>query len=162
MDLRHDPTLAFAPSSGIAPHGCYGAATPSVKAFFNRLRRVPLEAWARCAERASYPEPLFADVAPLPTSAELVQLQLEHDARARLDDVMSTMPDVARRIGQRIDINLAVAERIASRRAVARMRKVARVAAFALAARPALSGEEFERLYRPFSALISPADLPVS
>ena len=53
--------------------------------------------------------------------------------------------------------DLASIDGIAPPGAVARMRRAARLAACAVAARPFLSPAEFERLYRPFRMLIPPA-----
>jgi hypothetical protein len=80
-------------------------------------------------------------------------------ARARLREAMEAMPDVVRLIRRRIDGELTVCDGIAATAAVVRMRRAARLAACAIAARPALSTAEFERLYRPFRTLIPPQDL---
>ena len=156
MDPRHDPTTPFATTEADVVPGRFGSATESVKLFLNKLRRIPLEEWARCAEPDPRLEPA-ADAAP--SLAQLRELERDDEARNRLHAVMESMPEVASRIKHRIDTSLAVAESFASRATVARMRRVAREAAYAVAARPSLTASEFERLYRPFSTLISAADL---
>ena len=162
MDLRHDRALAFAPAPSLTPHTRYGEATVPVKEFFFRLRRVPLAEWLKCAEGRPCLEPALADVDVVPSLAQLQDAQRDEAARVRLTEIMESMPNVVRRIRQRIDADLAVAERIAPRAAVAAMRRVAGVAACAVAARPHLTPDEFERLYSPFVAQISPADLQTS
>ena len=146
-------------------HGWYGAMTPQVAAFLERLRRIPAEAWATAADR----DPHIA--APADASSDdgqramqfLRDLETDQLARARLRDVMESMPDVVRRIRRRVDEDLTVLDGIASKVSLSRMRRSARLAACALAARPHMSATEFERLYRPFRTLIpleelTPAD----
>ncbi|HEU4563246.1 MAG TPA: hypothetical protein VFS05_01310 [Gemmatimonadaceae bacterium] len=140
--------------------GWYGEMSGPVIAFLTRLRRIPMGAWSRTAE--ADPLTLADDAVPAATNPALQLLRDEEAdrmARARLSEVMETMPDVVRRIRRRIDSDLTVLDGIAASTAVTRMRRAARLAACAIAARPALSAAEFERLYRPFLELIPPQDL---
>jgi hypothetical protein len=143
----------------------YGAMTGQVNGFFGRLRRVSADAWvdSACADphTAMRSADLVAHLAdePLGFDPEYVADQL---ARARLRDIMDTMPSVVRRIRMRIERDLTILDGIVAPAALARMRRAARLAACALAAEHMLSHEEFERLYRPFLGLIPPADLTVS
>lgn len=135
----------------------FGEATPYVVAFFRRLRRIPVGAWSQQA--ASDPhaaKPRMTDTA-IPAIERTPDAVADSAARARLREIMDTMPDVVRRIRQRIDHEVAVVDRMAPRATIARMRRATRLAACAIAARPWLTPDEFDRLYRPFAEII-PAD----
>jgi hypothetical protein len=145
-------------------HGWYGEMTPQVAAFLERLRRIPAEAWATAADRDPHIAPADAATDDGQRAMQFLRdLETDQLARARLRDVMEAMPDVVRRIRRRVDEDLTVLDGIASKVSLSRMRRSARLAACALAARPHLSVAEFERLYRPFRTLIpleelAPAD----
>lgn len=128
--------------------GRYGAMTGQVQAFLAELRRVPMDAWRQAAETDRH---MNAVAGPSDQADDPDRL-----ARARLRQVMDTMPDVVRRIRGQIDGEMSVLDGIAPPPDVARMRRAARLAACSLAARPQLSPEEFDRLYRPFTSLIPP------
>ena len=149
-----------APAAGTAG-AWYGTMSSQVISFFHHLRRVPIETWLRFADADPH---VAGDERPRDTSlTPAVQLLLESQAdrlaRARLREVMETMPGAVQRIRRRIDDELAAIEGIAPAHAVTRMRRAARLAACAVAARPSLSPAEFERLYRPFRMLIPPGAL---
>ena len=137
----------------------YGVMSAQVISFFHHLRRIPIETWHRFADAdphvAGDERPREAGLTP--ALHLLLEAQADQMARARLREVMETMPGVVQRIRRRIDDELAVIEGIAPALAVARMRRAARLAACAVAARPLLAPAEFERLYRPFRMLIPPA-----
>lgn len=142
----------------------YGPMTPQVVAFFSRLRKVPAEAWAAAAAHDAHINVHEGTGRPgdeAPVGDVMYDLEADQMARANLRQAMETMPDVARRIRHRIDDDLSILDGIASRTATARMCRAARLAALALAARPMLSAEDFERLYRPFDNLIPRVTLPV-
>jgi len=134
----------------------YGATTAQVLAFFGQLRRVPIGAWCQLAENDPHLLPA-EEAEPHATAIELArETQADRQARAHLREVMETMPNAVRRIRNRIDRDIGVLEGIASPTSVRRLRRAARLAACAIAARPLLSPSEFARLYRPFAELIPP------
>jgi len=139
----------------------YGATTAQVLAFFGQLRRVPIGAWCQLAEN----DPHLLPIDELERQMAAVDLareaQADRQARAHLREVMETMPNAVRRIRNRIDREIAIIEGIASPTTVRRLRRAARLAACAIAARPLLSPSEFARLYRPFAELIPPTAIEV-
>jgi hypothetical protein len=152
------PATIPAPSPDRAPASSdwYGAATGHVVAFLGQLKRVPVQAWHYAAQ--SDPHIEGGEASPDDTAWGAANAAFDTDAdraaRARLRDAMETMPHAARRIRRRIDHELAALEGIVSATAVTCMRRAARLAACAVAARPLLSADDFARLYRPFEALI--------
>ena len=156
--LERRSGAAPAASAAFATPAWYGAMSNQVIGFFHQLRRIPIEAWYRFADADPH---VAGDERPRDSSLTpaiqlLLESQADQMARARLREVMETMPGVVQRIRRRIDDELAVIDGIAPPAAVARMRRAARLAACAVAARPFLSPAEFERLYRPFRMLIPP------
>lgn len=135
--------------------GWYGAASAHVARFLHRLRCVPANMWMQAAEgerldaSAEVPGTLRGVI-----TEQLLQEQADYAARSRLHDVMESMPVVAKRIRRRIDQDLAVLEGIVPAGAMRRMRRAAHLAAFGLAAQPALGPDDVARLYRPFEQLI--------
>jgi hypothetical protein len=139
--------------------GRYGAMTAEVTAFLTRLRRTPADAWSRSA---AADEHVVAKVRPgsaAPPAERREEAREDRLARARLRVILDSMPMVARRVRRRIDEELALLDGIATVGMLTQMRRAARLAAFALAARPLLTDEEFARLYRPFATLIPPDEL---
>jgi len=139
----------------------YGAAGAQVIAFFGRLKRVPIAVWHRSAQADPHigaREPGAADEAPAAVRT-LREEQADQVARARLRDAMETMPGVVRRIRRRIDQEMAIVDGIATPETVTRMRRAARLAACAVAARPLLTPDDFARLYRPMADVIPPHEL---
>ena len=138
--------------------GELGPMTPAVARFLQRLRRTPADAWLR---QAAADEHIASKLRAGTAAASLAERRAgsleDRLARARLRDIMDAMPAVARRIRQRIDEELSGHDGIATVGTLAQMRRAARLAACALAARPMLADDEFARLYRPFASLI-PAD----
>ncbi len=134
----------------------YGATTAQVLAFFGELRRVPIGAWCQLAENDPHLLP-FEERERQTAGMDLPGgAQADRLARAHLREAMETMPNAVRRIRNRIDREIAIIEGIASPATVRRLRRAARLAACAIAARPLLSPGEFARLYRPFAELIPP------
>ena len=120
-----------------------------LREFFTRLRKVPLSAWIDAA--VPYADTRGEDdFESEPTSV----------ARARLRAIVDRMPAGLTLAKARVQDYAAVAEGFAPHGVVSRMRRVALTAALALIARPHLSQADFERLYRPFSALIPVDELP--
>lgn len=137
----------------------FDMAAAQVAAFFGQLRRVPIGTWCRLADadpHITVPRAGAGWLSPTtdPASEGLAEEQADRVARARLREVIEGMPSVARRIRRRIDNEIGVVAGIAPPEMVSRMRRAARLAACAIAARPWLSPEEFARLYRPFAELI--------
>jgi hypothetical protein len=124
----------------------YGATTAQVLAFFGQLRRVPIGAWCQLAEN----DPHTLTVSEMERQMAAVDLARETQAdtlaRAHLREVMETMPSAVRRIRNRIDREIGILEGIAAPATVRRLRRAARLAACAIAARPVLSPGEFARL----------------
>lgn len=139
-----------------------GTLSAEVTTFLGRLRRIPADDWFRAASADGHIRAKLQpnDIAvPLPTRRR--DAREDQLARARLRDVMDRMPAVARRIRRRIDEELTILDGIATVGTLTQMRRAARLAACAIAARPFLSAEDFERLYRPFDSLIPASDLAV-
>jgi hypothetical protein len=139
----------------------YGATTAQVLAFFGQLRRVPIGAWCQLGENDLHLLPgdeLERQMAAMDLACEA---QADRVARAHLREVMETMPNAVRRIRNRIDREIGIIDGIASPATLRRLRRAARLAACAIAARPALSPGEFARLYRPFAELIPPTAIEV-
>ena len=159
--IEHTATTA-ASSSGCTPlwNAWYGPQTPLVIAFFGRLKRIPAAEWHRVAAADPHVgvRESTAATPPDPT-AYLREAQADLVARAHLREAMDVTPGVARRIRTRIDQELAILDGIAAPAMVTRMRRAARLAACALAAKPLLPAEEFERLYRPLAEVIPPRTL---
>lgn len=157
--MEHATTPAAHPADGTPVWSdWYGEHTKQVIAFFGQLKRVPIAVWNRCAEADPHigaREP-GAGAAPPDAVLTLLDAQADQAARARLRDAMETMPGVVRRIRRRIDQEMTILDGIASDETVPRMRRAARLAACAIAARPLLPPEDFARLYRPFAELIPP------
>ena len=139
----------------------YGATTAQVLAFFGQLRRVPIGAWCQLAEHDPHLLPLDELKRHMAAMDLVRETQADRLARAHLREVMETMPSAVRRICNRIDREIGIIEGIASPATVRRLRRAARLAACAIAARPALSPGEFTRLYRPFADLIPPTAIEV-
>ena len=137
----------------------YGATTAEVSAFLGRLRRIPADAWFRSASSDDH---IRAKLHPTGLDSHQLEARSDELARARLREIMDTMPAVARRIRRRIDEELTNLDGITTVATLTQMRRAARLAACALAARPFLAPEDFERLYRPFQPLVPPAELPAS
>ncbi len=133
----------------------YGAMTAEVSAFLAQLRRTPVDAWRHAAETDGHIGVLTeVGVEARAGGPSLGGRDADQRARARLRELMDTMPDVVRRIRTSIEHDLSILEGIAAPPVVAHMRRAARLAACSIAARQFLAPEEFARLYRPFTALI--------
>ena len=120
-----------------------------LREFFARLRKVPLSAWIDAAVP-------FADV----RGEDDFESEPTAAARARLRAIVDRMPAGLTLAKERVQDYAAVAEGFAPHGVVSRMKRVALTAALALLARPLLSQAEFDRLYKPFSALIPVEELP--
>jgi hypothetical protein len=109
---------------------------PTILAFLERLRRLPLGDWAAAADRTA-----------------------PGIDRTYLRTVIESSPDLASRARGKIDHFLGAAEGLVSPPALRAMRKAALTAVLALAARARLEPLEFETLYGPFADLIPPDSL---
>jgi hypothetical protein len=133
----------------------YGAASGHVAWFLHHLCCIPASMWLAAADRYITIEDLAARA-----SDWVFEEQADYAARRRLHTAIDAMPVVARRIRDRVNGELAVFDGMLPANAVQRMRRVAHLAAFALAACPQLSCDDLRRLYRPFADLIpAPRDL---
>ncbi len=140
--------------------GRYGPMTAEVTAFLTRLRRTPADAWFRSATADEHiASKLRAGAAAAPLAERREQARLDRLARARLREILDSMPMVPRRNRRRIDEELGVLDGIATVGTLTQMRRAARLAAGAIAARELLTDDEFARLYRPFATLIPPEEL---
>jgi hypothetical protein len=145
-----------ASDAGVGREDWYGAMTAQVAAFLARLRRVPADAWYRAATEDGH---IVASATLAPAVLRRREVREDEAARARLRQVMDSMPAVARRIRRRIDEELTVLDGIATVSTLTQMRRAARIAACAVAARPFISDADFERLYRPFERLVPTEEL---
>lgn len=147
-ELSYDrPALLGEP---IADTRWYGAASRHVVRFLHDLRCLPASMWLaaadQCVNAETYPHP--ADVAAGEPGVA--------GAERRLHVILNSMPVIARRIGQRVNAELAVFDGMIPEPAIQRMRRAAHLAACALAAGPLLSHDDLRRLYQPFADLIPP------
>lgn len=133
----------------------YGAASSHVARFLNQLRCLPAATWLAATERGAMTDD-FDDRYPASPHRLLVEEQADYAARRRLHYALRAMPRVVERIRNRVNNDLAIFNEILPETAVHRMRRVAHLAAFALAAHPHISAEDLRRLYRPFLDLIPP------
>lgn len=137
-----------------AAAGWYGAATGHVMLFLRSLRRLPASEWLRVTE-SSQRARAGADGQVVGDGIDpVLEEQLHHMARRRLYQALETMPQVVRRISDRINMELAVLEAFVPEVALQRMRRAAHLAAFAIAAQHLLPREDVQRLYRPFDAIV--------
>ncbi|MHB1072206.1 MAG: hypothetical protein ACYC3Q_05215 [Gemmatimonadaceae bacterium] len=149
------PATPAIPSGAATDQGWYGAASAHVARFLHRLRCIPANMWMQAAEGERFDARPGSAGAPRGVITEqLLQEQADYAARSRLHDVMESMPVVVKRIRRRVDQDLAVLEGIVPAGAMRRMRRAAHLAAFGLAAQPALGPDDVARLYRPFEQLI--------
>lgn len=119
---------------------------PLAASFLERLRRLPLGAWADAARAL--------DESGALTLSGDVSTPLSDAARARLRWLMDEMPGVTTKARRRVHDLAAVAQGFLHPREVARMKKAALTAVLALVARPDLDEDEFARLYAPFATLV--------
>lgn len=139
------PLLADSPETH-GTHGVHGGALPAIALeFTDRLRHLPLGAWADAAGAA--PPADAHDQAPAAA------------ARARLRVIADDMPSVVIQLRARVNNVVGAAEGFVHQSAVGRMKKTALTAGLALVARPALGEEDFARLYAPFADLIPAREL---
>lgn len=145
MDFHRPST----PARQVSPEDPIRAAEipVAVKRFSERLRHIPLGVWAEVSERL---DDETADTRHGPNAAA---------ARARLRQIADTMPGAVSRVRGRVLELVSCAEGFFRPDTLRRMKKAALTAAIALAARPQLAQEEFERLYEPFSGVIPVDDL---
>ena len=132
----------------------YGENTKQVIAFFGQLKRIPIATWNRCAQADPHVGARERDGAPPDAVTTLLDEQADQEARARLRDAMEAMPGVVGRRRRGRDPGVTLRGGVASTETVTRMRRVARLAACAIAARPLLPPDDFARLFRPFVELI--------
>jgi hypothetical protein len=132
----------------------YGEASALVARFLNQLRCIPAATWLAAAERAPMIDE-FDERYPSPKQL-LLEEQADYAARRRLHYALRSMPKIVERISSRINNDLAIFSEILPETAVHRMRRIAHVAAFAVAAHAQISHEDLRRLYRPFLDLIPP------
>lgn len=141
MDLHRPSTPALTTTQEIR-----SAEIPlSVQRFSERLRHMPLGVWAELAERVN------VHLADAPASREA---SASAAARARLREIADEMPGAVVRVRGRVLELISCAEGFLRPEVLVRMKKVALTAAIALAARPQLASEEFDRLYAPFASAI--------
>lgn len=133
----------------------YGEASALVARFLNQLRCIPAATWLAAAEGAPLTDE-FDQRYPASPQRRLMEEQADYAARRRLHFALRTMPKIVDRISARINNDLAIFNEILPETAVHRMRRIAHVAAFAIAAHAYISHEDLRRLYRPFLDLIPP------
>lgn len=123
----------------------------AVKRFSERLRHIPLGVWAEVSEHMD--DEGTADAPRQGPNAAA--------ARAKLRLVADTMPGAVSRVRGRVLELVSCAEGFFRPATLRRMKKAALTAAIALAARPQLAQDEFDRLYEPFSGVIPLDDLAI-
>lgn len=133
----------------------YGEASALVARFLNQLRCIPAATWLAAAERTPVADE-FDGRYPASPQRLLMEEQADYAARRRLHFALRTMPKIVERISSRINNDLAIFSEILPETAVHRMRRIAHVAAFAIAAHAYISHDDLRRLYRPFFDLIPP------
>ena len=132
----------------------YGSMTRHVLAFYARLARLPLDDWSGVSQAVARVRATLDELEVAVAEPDAESLEAAAAARARLRVVMDALPGPLTRAKRRVRGIASVAEGIVAPGAQARMERVALIAVLALIARPHLSAEDFELLYRPFSSLI--------
>lgn len=122
---------------------------PLVRAFLDRLRRLPLGEWVD-AGRSLEALDRRGTLGATPSASTL---------RSQLRQTVNAMPVLARQVRARVLDLAAVAQGFVHPAEAARMKRAALAAALALAARPSLATEHFVVLYEPFAVLIPIASL---
>ena len=127
------------------PHG--SELPPVVAEFLERLRKLPLGAWADAGRRLEEIDSRDrrGSGAAAGASGEAI--------RAQLRQVVDEMPRVAGHVRLRVLDLAAVAQGIVRPAEAALMKKAALAAALALVARPALGDARFHEIYEPFATL---------
>jgi hypothetical protein len=132
----------------------YGTMTRQVLGFYARLARLPLDDWSSVSHPVARVRATPAELEVAIAEPDAESLESVAAARARLRAVMDTLPGPLTRAKRRVRGIIGVAEGIVPPSAQARMQRSALIAVLALIARPHLSEEDFELLYRPFASLI--------
>ena len=127
---------------------------PVALAFLERLRRVPLGAWADAGRRLTeLDERERRALGRAGSGADAA-------VRAVLRRAVNARPRVAAQARQRVSHLAAVAQGFVHPADVARMKKAALAAVLALIARDELGEQGFAAVYEPFAELIPLAALP--
>lgn len=143
-------------ADGHAPRPMPGELPPVALAFLERLRRVPIGAWAYAGRRlAELDEDERRALGRAGNGADAT-------VRAVLRGMVNAQPRVAAQARQRVSHLTAVAHGFVHPTEVARMKKAALAAVLALVARDQLGEERFAAVYEPFAALIPLATLPTA
>ena len=137
----------------------YGTMTRQVLAFYSRLSKLPLDDWSSVSHTMPRVRASPVDIFVAMTEPDDDSLEAAAAARARLRAVMDTMPGALARAKNRVRSISGVAEGLVADGTLARMQRVALIAVLALIARPHLSADDFDCLYRPFATLIPVDDL---
>ena len=123
---------------------------PIVVDYLNRLRQLPVGAWADAGQALQMAEQTSGNSGrPGPVAA----------ARATLRRVVGQMPGLAVQTQRRVQDMVEIAGACLHAETVAPMRRAALTAALALATRDAIGDKAFERLYAPFEPFIPHAEL---
>lgn len=118
---------------------------PIVLDYLNRLRHLPVGAWADAGQALYMAEQTAGSSGrPGPVAA----------ARATLRRVVGRMPGLAAQTQRRVQDMVEIAGACLQAETVAPMRRAALTAALALATRDAIGNKAFERLYAPFEPFI--------
>jgi hypothetical protein len=146
------------PPTGAMPVGGMqgGDLPPVVAAFLERLRRLPLGAWAEAGRRLEEIDRRERETAGRPAA------DADTTVRTYLRQVVNEEPRVAAQARQRVLDLAAAAQGFVHPAEVSRMKKAALAAVLALVARPALGEERFAEIYEPFATLIPLASLSVA
>jgi hypothetical protein len=123
-------------------------------AFLERLRRLPLGAWADAGRRLAELD------AHERRSLGRTGKGTDATVRAVLRRVVNASPRMAGHARHRVRHLAAVARGFLHPTDVALMKKAALAAVLALVARPELGEQRFAAVYEPFATLIPVADLP--
>ena len=146
--IPHPMPTSATPS---APYRDVGELPPIVRAFLERLHRLPLGAWVDAGRRLE----------ELDRRGTLGGRRSANSVRAQLRALVEDVPHVAQRVRERVLDLVAATHGFVHPAEAARMKKAALAAALALAARPSLDAERFAEVYEPFAALIPIASLEV-
>lgn len=144
--IPHPMPTGATPTS---PYRDVGELPPIVRAFLERLRRLPLGAWVDAGRRLE----------ELDRRGTLGATQSASVVRSQLRQLMEARPHVAPRVREQVLHLIAATQGFVHPAEAARMKKAALAAALALAARPSLGAERFAEVYEPFAALIPIASL---
>jgi hypothetical protein len=122
-------------------------ATKRVVRFLQRLRSLPPAMWQQLARAGAAPSAVHS-------KDDVIEELADYAARQRLRQALDAVPTLVPAIRARVDAAFRALEGSVPAATIRRMRRIARVAALALAVEPMLSPDDVRRLCRPLTGLL--------